>query len=417
MKIAVVTSGSRGDVQPYVALGKGLQDAGHDVRLLGGEDFEALASATGLDFQSLGPNIQALTESDAWRQTLERGDFLAILRKMRAEVKKVATGMAQRLPGLLRGSDLIVAGMSGMGGVFAIAEQFAIPVVEAYVFPFTPTAAFSSPLFSRLPAAGLLNRLSFHLTHQLFWQNMKALDGAVRQTLEMERESFWGPFRRHKQQRTPVLYGYSPAVLPQPKEWGPRYRVTGYWFVDEPPGWQPPTDLLAFLEAGSPPVYIGFGSMRDRDPRETGRIALEALDRTGQRGVLSAGWGGLKPGALPATVHAIGSLPHSWLFPRMAAVVHHGGAGTTAAGLRAGVPSIVVPFMGDQHFWGKRVAELGVGPAPLPRKKLTAEALALAISKSLPDSAMRRRAASLGESIRDEDGVGEAVTAIDKFIK
>jgi sterol 3beta-glucosyltransferase len=417
VKVAIVTSGSRGDVQPYVALGKGLQAAGYDVRLLGSEDFEALVTTVGLEFQSLGPNVQALTESEEWRQTLERGSFLTILRKMRAEMKGVAAQMAPRLPELLRGNDLIVAGMSGIGGVSAAAEQFAIPVVQAYVFPFTPTAAFSSPLFSRLPPVGLLNRVSFHLTHQLFWQNSKALDIAVRAVLEMEAESFWGPFRRREQQHAPVLYGYSPAFLPRPEDWGARYHVTGYWFMDGPPGWEPPADLLAFLEAGSPPVYVGFGSMRNRDPQAAGRIALEALARSGQRGVLAAGWGGINPGELPETVHAIGSIPHSWLFPRMAAVVHHGGAGTTAAGLRAGVPSVVVPFMGDQPFWGKRVAELGVGPAPIPRKKLTAELLAVAIRESVSNPEMRRRAAALGETIRGEDGVGAAVALIDGFRK
>ena len=416
-KISIVTSGTRGDVQPYIALGQGLQAAGYAVHLLGSEDFEALAASAGLSFSSMGPNIQAMVESDEWRQTLERQNFLAVLGKMRAEMKAVAARLAEPMPLLLQGSDLIIAGMAGIAGVPAIAERFEIPLIEAYVFPFTPTRAFPSPLFTKLPIGGLLNRASFHLTHQLFWQNSKAVEASVRQELGMERGSFWGPFRRRRQQPTPVLYGYSPAVLPRPDDWGERYHVTGYWFADEPHGWTPPAALEAFLQAGSPPVYIGFGSMGSRNPEEAGQIALDALARSGQRGVLASGWGGLRLADLPETVYPIAAMPHSWLFPRMSAVVHHGGAGTTAAGLRAGVPTVIVPFMGDQPFWGRRIADLGVGPVPIPRNKLTAARLAEAITEAVSNAAMRRRADELSRKIRGEDGVAAAVKVIKRFVE
>lgn len=414
LEISIVTSGSRGDVQPYIALGQGLQKAGHSVRLLGSDDFQTLVTAAGLMFVSMGPNIQAMLESNEWRQKLERGNFLSILLKMRSEMKTVAAQVAAQLPDLLRGSDLIVTGMAGMG-TFAVAEHFHIPVVEAYVFPFTPTGAFPSPLFPRLPSSRFLNRASFHLTRQLFWQNSKALDTSLRKALGMKRGSFWGPFRQRGRSHTPLLYGYSRWVLPRPDDWSDRTHVTGYWFTDVADAWRPPDDLLDFLETGSAPVYIGFGSMGSRNPEQIGHIALEALARSGQRGVLAAGWGGLKHRDLPETVHAISSIPHSWLFPRMAAVVHHGGAGTTAAGLRAGIPSIIVPFMGDQPFWGRRVAELGVGPAPISRKDLTARQLADAVTRAVGESRMRQEAATLGQKIRDEDGVKTAVALINRF--
>jgi sterol 3beta-glucosyltransferase len=415
LNITIVTSGSRGDVQPYVALGRGLKRAGYGVRLLASADFGALATGAGLAFASTGPNIEQALQSEEWRRTLEQGNFVVLLRKMQAEMKRLAAPMVERLPDLLRGSDLILTGMAGMAGVFAAAEYFDIPLIQAYVVPFSPTAAFPSPVTPNLPLGGPVNRLSFHLMRQMFWQNSKAVDVTLRQELGMRRGSWFGPFRWLDRRRVPVLYGYSRHVLPRPADWDGRYHVTGYWFLDEPAGWTPPDDLVTFLQAGSPPVYIGFGSMAQRNPAEAGRLALAALERSGQRGVLAAGWGGLRASDVPGTVHLISSMPHSWLFPRMAAVVHHGGAGTTAAGLRAGVPSIIVPFGVDQPFWGRRVAQLGVGPAPIPRKQLTAERLAAAITQAVSDDAMRRSAAVLGQNIAQEDGIASAVAFVDRF--
>jgi sterol 3beta-glucosyltransferase len=191
--------------------------------------------------------------------------------------------------------------------------------------------------------------------------------------------------------------------------------VTGYWFLDEAVDWTPPAALTNFLGSGAPPVYIGFGSMGSCKPAETTDLVLESLARTEQRAILQSGWGGLKKTNLPETVFMVDSISHSWLFPRMAAVVHHGGAGTTAAGIRAGVPSIVIPFFGDQLFWGQRVEALGVGTAPIPRKQLTAELLAQAIHRVVTDRVMRQRAANLGAKIQAEDGIANAVRAIESI--
>jgi sterol 3beta-glucosyltransferase len=414
MKISVVASGTRGDVQPYLALSKGLQDAGYNARLLASENFEALVTEAGIPFGSMGMGAEERIQSEEWRKTIEGGNFLKVLGKMQAEMKNAAAELAPKLPPLLEGSDLIIAGMAGLGGAFSVAEHYKIPLIQAYVVPFSPTQAFGTPLVPALPLGQILNRLSFHVTHQMFWQSTKVSDAETRKLLGMDKPPFWGPFRALARSQTPTLYGYSAHVLPRPRDWGSQIHVAGYWFLDEGEGWQPPADLVAFLDAGDPPVYIGFGSMGSRNPEEAGRIALDALGRSGQRGVLASGWGGLKAAEVPETVHLISSLPHSWLFPRMAAVVHHGGAGTTAAGLRAGVPSIVTPFGMDQPFWGHRVAELGVGPQPIPRKRLSGEGLAAAITEAVTNASMRRRAADLGEAIRSEDGVGNAVAVIER---
>ena len=222
------------------------------------------------------------------------------------------------------------------------------------------------------------------------------------------------PFAALEQPGRTILYGYSPLVLPPPTDWGDSVHVTGYWFLEPPAEWAPPADLVHFLQSGPPPVYIGFGSMVNSKPEETTKLVLQALARTGQRGVLSAGWGGLQQADLPETVFMIGSIPFSWLFPQMAAVVHHGGAGTTSIGLWAGIPAIVTPFMGDQPFWGQRVYELGVGPKPIPRRRLTIDRLAEAIRCAVTDTAMQQAAASLGERIRAEDGIARAVAVIEQ---
>jgi sterol 3beta-glucosyltransferase len=202
-------------------------------------------------------------------------------------------------------------------------------------------------------------------------------------------------------------------VFPTPEDWPTSVHNTGYWFLDEPGGWQPPKGLLDFLEGGPAPVYVGFGSVGDpQQAAATTRLVAAALQQAGQRGVLATGWQGMaQMDDLPEGIYMLESAPHSWLFPRMAAVVHHGGAGTTAAGLRAGVPSVVVPFSNDQFAWGQRVFELGVGAPPIPRKKLTAEKLARAIEFALGEN-LKNAAGELGVKIRSENGAQAAAEVV-----
>jgi UDP:flavonoid glycosyltransferase YjiC (YdhE family) len=188
--------------------------------------------------------------------------------------------------------------------------------------------------------------------------------------------------------------------------------VTGYWFLDEPADWQPPADLVRFLESGPAPVCVGFGSMVESDPARMTRVVLEALALSGQRAVLLSGWGGMGDLALPETVYCLDSIPHGWLFPRVTAVVHHGGAGTTATALRAGVPSVVIPFFFDQPFWARCVEQIGAGVRCAASTRVTAEQLAAALDKVTTDTTLRQRAAALGEKIRAENGVGRAVAVI-----
>jgi sterol 3beta-glucosyltransferase len=255
------------------------------------------------------------------------------------------------------------------------------------------------------------------LFRQVMWQGSRKGDRLARkQVMGLQPAPFWGLYNSAHMQRYPVLYGFSPSILSKPADWK-NTCITGYWFLDEANDWTPPAALLDFLDRGIPPIYIGFGSMGSRNPEQTADLVLEAIAMTGQRAILQSGWGGLIKHDLPDNVFIVDSISHSWLFPRVAAVVHHGGAGTTSAGLRAGVPTIIIPFFGDQPFWGRRVAELGVGTEPIPRKQLTAKKLATAIHQVINDRAMRQNAADLGAKIRAEDGIANVVDIIQKIEK
>jgi sterol 3beta-glucosyltransferase len=415
MQVTIIAPGSRGDVQPYVALGQGLVEAGHKVRMLAAQDFHDLVTDYGLDSVDMGGSMESVAKD--MQGLLEQGNFLKILSSMGRAAEELVYHASVSGLAACQGSDLIIAGVGGLFVGQALSEKLGIPLVQAYYFPFTPTGEFPNALVPlprmRLPAWG--NRLSYSIAQQMLWQNYRAADNkARREVMHLAPAPFWGPFASLRRQEQMILYGYSPRVLPPPKDWGHFVHVTGYWFLEPPAGWEPPADLVDFLQAGPPPVYVGFGSMGNSKPEEATDLILRALARTGQRGVISAGWGGLRKGDLPDTVFMVGSVPFGWLFPQMAAVVHHGGAGATSMGLRAGVPSIVTPFMGDQPFWGQRVHELGVGPQPIPRQRLTVDRLAEAIRCAVTDPAMRRNAAALGERIRAENGVARAVEAIEQ---
>lgn len=415
MRIVIIAPGSRGDVQPYLALGKGLQTAGHVVRLVTHQNFEGFVNSHGVEFWPVEGDVQDIAQSRSMRALLERGNFFAILSEMAKEAQRGAVALAEGGLAACRNMDLVIAGIGGIFIGVALAEKMGLPVLQAYYIPFTPTKAYPSFVFPQQPSwtGSALNRLSYRLAQQMMWQGFRAADRRVRkEVLGIPPASFWGPFDADCLQRTPVLYGYSSHVIPKPLDWGEDTHVTGYWFLDPVDEWTPPAALVEFLEAGPPPVFVGFGSMSSREPEETADLIVEAVGRARQRAIILSGWGGLQRSSVPDTVFMVDSVPYPWLFPRVSAVVHHGGARTTSAGLRAGAPSVVIPFFGDQPFWGQRVATLGVGPEPVPRKKLTVERLARAIEEAVTDEGMRRRAAELGAKIRAEDGVGQAVGVV-----
>jgi sterol 3beta-glucosyltransferase len=419
MRIAIIALGSRGDIQPYIALGKGLKAAGNIVRLVTHENFEVLVSSYGLEFCPVKGNVQEFMETPEMQGLLEKGNFLAINALASKASQRAAIDWAEGSLAACQEIELLIVGVGGLFLSLALAEKFKLPLLQAYIFPFTPTTAFPAILFpqSISKLGGYVNRLSHHLFRQIMWQGSRTGDELGRKkVLGLPTAPFWGPYNSKHFQRYPVLYGLSPSIIPKPSDWR-NTQMTGYWFLDEATNWTPPAALLDFLKRGSPPVYIGFGSMGSRNPEKTADIVLQAIALTGERAILQSGWGGLSKSDLPNTVFMVDSISHSWLFPRMAAVVHHGGAGTTAAGLRAGVPTIIIPFFGDQPFWGQRIAELGVGPKPIPRKQLTSKRLAEGINRVMTDRLMRQRAADLGAKIQAEDGIAHAVAIVQEIEK
>ncbi|WP_221088598.1 glycosyltransferase [Deinococcus aquaedulcis] len=411
MKITLFALGSQGDVQPYLALGAGLKQAGHTVAIASHENFEAAARGAGLAFWPMHGNTQALMAGAEMQALLRRGNFLALQRYTAAAAQEAAGHWATQGLAAAQGADLIVTGLGGQSAAQAAAEKLRLPLVEAPVVPLTPTRAFPAPL---LPAGvarlgGAANLASYALARQALGLGMRAGTQTMRRALALPDQ----PRPTPGVPPAPLLYGLSPSVVPRPRDWPAHVHLTGAWFLPQGP-WTPPAALEAFLAAGPAPVSIGFGSMGLRDPADTTALVLDALAQTGQRAVLLSGWGGLAAGDLPNHVFAAPPLPHSWLFPRVSAVVHHGGAGTTAAGLRAGVPSVITPFFGDQPFWGERVRTLGAGPAPIPQRRLTARRLADALRQT-QTPALRERAADLGRRIRTEDGVAEAIRLIEGY--
>ena len=416
MRIVIIAPGTRGDVQPYIALGKGLQSAGHIIRLVSHSNFESLVASYGLEFWSFGNDVKDAVENSDMQALTEKGNFLLLLAKMAKEAQREALRFAE---GGLRAAQGMEIVLSGLGGLFigiAIAEKLDIPLVQAYVVPFSPTREMSSVLTPKLPP--VLNQISHQLTRQLMWQGFRSADTIARKkVLNIPAAPLLGPYDSKSTHNMPILYGFSPSVIPAPSDWNDQTHITGFWFVDEADDWQPPVALLDFLQAGPAPIYIGFGSMSSRAPEQTADLIIQALKLTNQRAILLSGWGGLQKANIPDSIFMIDAIPHSWLFPRVSAVVHHGGASTTAAGLKAGVPSVIIPFFGDQPFWGQRIADLGVGSKPIPRKQLTAERLANAIQEVVTNEGIRQRAAKLGKQIQTENGIESAVQIFNELEK
>jgi len=425
MRIIIISVGSRGDVQPFIALGMGLQRAGHKVCVATRSQFERFVREHGLDFAPVErpprpPRQQndkhALTSSG--RNTIKYLYYQ--LKRMLGSIERSLTDSWNAC----QGADAVIYAPNVPAGPH-IAEKLGVPCFAACVFPITRTRAFPMLLTPARPhLGGAYNRLTYAVVEQIGWHVLRGtINQWRRESLKLPAVSFGGsslhpfsdPYGGRQRQQLPWLYGFSPCVVPKPSDWPEQAHVTGYWFLDAPKEWQPPADLLAFLRDGPPPIYVGFGGVSNQLSAATTGIVLQALRRTGQRAILGASEDNIVLPGLPREIFLTKPVPFDWLFPQVAAVVHHGGSGTVGAGLRAGVPTITVPFFGEQSFWGDRVAELGAGPPPIMRKHLAVERLAGALSAATSDIGIRARAAEIGARIRAEDGVGTAVEVFHRY--
>jgi sterol 3beta-glucosyltransferase len=417
MKALVLTLGTRGDVQPFAALARGLARRGHQVVVAAPERFRSLTEGPGVEFSSVDDGPLRVLEDPSAVGDVAGGGLrakAALMRSMPAMFGRLLDDCWQvASTGAGAGADVVVHNGQVIAGQH-VAEKLGVPAVLGLPIPmYVPTRAFPWPGQQFSPSLpGFLNRATF--------AGMKAPAVVFGRTVDRWRASLGLPRRRgrHDPLRSPdgrqvmVLHGISPSVLPRPGDWPATAQMTGYWFLDSPAGDASLAPRVKeLLAADPPPVYVGFGSMAGPDPAAATGVVLEALRLAGVRAVIGTGWGGL-----PETVsqgHVFASeLPHDVVFPRCSVIVHHGGAGTTAAAARAGRPQVICPFVADQPFWGRRMQHLGVAPAPIDQRRLTAESLAAAIRQALTPS-MARTAEGIGERIRAEDGITTAVAALE----
>lgn len=417
MRITILTTGSRGDIQPFIALGQGLKQAGYQVKLATHDTFQEMAQHYGLEFAAIAGDVQTMMATEAGQNMLKSKNPIYLIQQYARMVQPLVAQAISDSWAACQDSDAIIFTAMAVWG-YDIAEALGIPCFFASLMPQSSNSDFPYPsLPPTLRLGSIFNQLSYPLLMEGFGLIFRQpLNEFRRLQLHLPSISFGTIYRRLDRLPTPALYGYSSSVVPRPANWSSRIQVTGYWFLDQAADWQPSQALLNFLAAGSLPVYIGFGSMSGEDAAQFTQLILDALKQTGQRGVLLTGWGGIAQTELPDDVFLLSSVPHDWLFPQMAAIVHHGGAGTTAAALRAGVPSVVVPFFGDQPFWGDRVMKLGTSPSPIPKAQLTTDRLATAITTAVTNPVMQQQAKAIGVTLRAENGVQQAIEAIERYL-
>ena len=421
-KALICTYGSHGDVEPFVALAKGLQASGVEVLLATSERFADWVGLYGVPFFPMSDKSLATIDSEdgktmlegssGWLKRVAAGIRLAkesgpINKELMAQTWEAANGFR---------SDVIIFHVK----LFAaphVAEKLGVPAILGTLQPMiVPTAAFPILGLPQLPLPGY-NRLTYALVRSGMAMFRKAINRFRKDALGLP------PVGRGNHVlfppgvgTIPVLHAVSPHVLPRPTDWPDSAHVTGYWRLDRAKDYTPPPELAAFLESGPPPVFVGFGSMTSADPKMLGRLVTGALRKAGQRGVVAKGWVELEVEG-SGDIIAIDPVPFDWLFPRMAAVVHHGGAGTTAEGFHAGVPCVICPFFGDQPGWARLSVALGVGATPVTRKRLSEDALAASILEAVSDDRLRVNAKRLARELRDEDGVKVAVDFVARAMR
>ena len=397
MRLLIITYGTEGDSRPLAALGCALMRAGHDVHLLADADTLDTAHSLGVPATALAGDIRGTLSGMTAMRQIER----ALIRIVEARTPE---WMRQAMV-LGAGCDaVIVSGLTAFVGL-SVAEALGVPAIGAMMIPISPTAAFASPLLPlRLPR--VLNRGSHAFVNHMVWRTFRATTNRGRVAIGLPpRTALWTAH--------PVLYGVSPALLPDVDDWPGNAIACGQW-VPPSQDWTPPAALVDWIEAGPPPVYAGFGSMSGFDAP---RVRAALLEAVGDRRVLfNPGWSGIDTTGLPDTIHVVGSVPHDWLLPRCALAIHHGGSGTTHSACRAGIPSVILPFAGDQPFWAGRLRALGIADRVLSGRRPSASALRAAVGfAGRPET--RARAAALGRVIQAEGGCATAVAWIERFVE
>ncbi|GAA1559296.1 glycosyltransferase [Streptomyces globosus] len=418
----ILAAGSHGDVAPYTGLGARLRAAGFDVALAAPEGFAGTAERAGLEFRGLPVDWRAPARPEAVGREpgggggARPGGRGQLMRRAAAFIRELGQGLVRAAE---PGADALLLSTTTAPLGWHLAEALEVPALGAYLQPVAPTSAFPPVMSAGRPLGGWGNRAMGRLAVRVVDRMHAEAARELRAGLGLPPVPQGEVRRRVEGGGWEVLHGFSEVLLPRPADWRPGLDVVGNWWQWPycPPGTRLPGELADFLDAGPPPVFVGFGSMAAGEGARLAEIAVRALRAAGLRGVLQAGEAGLAAaGAAGDDVLDIGEVPHRLLFPRTAAVVHHGGAGTTAAALEAGVPSVPVPVTADQPFWARRAAALGAAAGPLPYRRLTAESLAGELRRAAGEAGYRARAARAAGRMAAEDGAGSVVRRLERML-
>ncbi len=412
MNITILTYGSRGDVQPFLPLSLGLMARGHSVKLAAPQRFKNLVEGHGITFVPLAGDPEDLSR----RMNNVGFNPFKQMREMMDHAIAIGADVARQTDEACRDADLIIHTFAHAVGAHTTAREMNIPDVHIQTFPmFTPTGDYPNVAMPDLKLRAL-NYFSHYASSRISKWTAKFGYEQVRRRAGLPKRKLYFPFDNDPfRSPTLILCAWSPSVLPPSAEWKDNVHVTGYFFFSENESYQPPAELRDFLNAGESPICISFGSMVNRDANRIDEIIRTSLKQTNNRGIILSGWGKVNQPSSNNLLY-LESAPHDWLLPRCKMVIHHGGAGTTSAGLRAGIPNIVVPFTADQPFWGRRVHAIGAGPKPILVKHLTVERLTRAIAEASSPAA-GERAQAARRKIRGEDGVNLAVKLIESHVK
>ncbi|KAJ5999808.1 hypothetical protein N7481_000217 [Penicillium waksmanii] len=446
LNIVIQVIGSRGDIQPFIAIGAELQKYGHRVRLATHLAFRDPVIDGGLEFFNIGgdpaemmafmvknpgllPGLSSIRSgaiqkrrrdmkeiiNGCWRSCFEMGDGTDL-----HQIKEDLWGEAvdyRRRPFV---ADAIIANPPSLAHIHC-AQRLGIPLHMMFTMPWSPTQSVPHPLaiISHNDCKPtVVSFVSYAIMDMMIWEGLGDLVNKFRKNvLSLDAlDSITAPSLLPRLE-IPFSYLWSPALLSKPKDWGKHIDICGFSFLPSKSDYTPPNAINEFLKAGPTPIYVGFGSIVVEDQIKLTRTVFEAIEASGQRAIVSKGWGNLGSDVVevPDNILLIDSIPHDWLFRHVSCVVHHGGAGTTAAGLALGRPTIIIPFFGDQQFWGKIVAHSGAGPAPIPHKQLTATNLRNAIAEALEPST-QEKALEISEKMKGESGVRDSVRSFHRHL-
>ena len=406
MNISILTVGSRGDVQPFLALAVGLRAAGHSVNYAANPEFIDFIESRGIKFDLIRNNPMDILK-DEYKDTPYK--------ERRKIYYHFMTNWINDGIEAAKNSDLIIFTPVYHVG-YHVAQKLEIPVVKCSYVPYTPTKEFPNPFLKSVPA--FLNKTSYLVSQFFEWQIIKKNINKLRkELLDLKPIPFYGLLHKQHKEKMPVIYGYSESVIPRPKDWPGWIYVTGYWFLKDLESYSPAKELEDFINNGSQPLFFDIGSLGQYSEQIISKI-LSVLLKTEYRIVANPGGADISKLNKPGKIFFVdGSVPHAWILPKVKAVISHGGPGTVAAVLRAGKPLTVVPTYGDHRFWGNRVHSIGAGTVPLFTANLTDKQILMRVNELMTNNTLRENAEKLGEKIRNENGVEKAVKVIENLMR